>query len=161
MNALVLSDSQAPGTVGAMAPDLHVVAASRLRPLGQRYTPNRRALVDVLAAAARPLAVHDILAVRADVPQSSAYRNLMVLAQAGVVRRVSGSDEFARFELAEDLMGHHHHLVCSNCGALQDFDASPQMERAMARTVEQVAAATGFAVRDHHLGLTGLCRNCS
>jgi Fe2+ or Zn2+ uptake regulation protein len=161
MTAAVLSDSQVPGTVGGVATDLHVVAASRLRPLGQRYTPNRRALVDVLDAAARPLAVHDILAIRSDVPQSSAYRNLMVLAQAGIVRRVSGSDEFARFELAEDLMGHHHHLVCSNCGALQDFDAPPQVERAVARTVEQVAAATGFAVRDHHLELTGLCRSCS
>ena len=48
---VVLSDSQPPGTVGDVAPDLHVVAASRLRPLGQRYTPNRRALVEVLDAA--------------------------------------------------------------------------------------------------------------
>jgi Fe2+ or Zn2+ uptake regulation protein len=141
--------------------ELHAVASARLRLVGQRFTANRQALVEVLGGSSRPLAVHDILAVRTDVPQSSAYRNLLVLEQAGVARRVSGSDGFARFELAEDLMGHHHHLVCSSCGALQDFDAPPQLERAVARTVEQVASETGFGVRDHHLQLTGLCSNCS
>jgi Fur family ferric uptake transcriptional regulator len=141
--------------------DLGAVAAGRLRLVGQRFTANRRALVEVLGVSTRPLAVHDILSVRADVPQSSAYRNLMVLEQAGIVRRVSGGDGFTRFELAEDLMGHHHHLVCSNCGALQDFDAPPQLERAVARTVERVAAETGFGIRDHHLELSGVCANCS
>jgi Fur family ferric uptake transcriptional regulator len=144
-----------------VASDLCAVASSRLRLVGQRFTANRRALVEVLGGTSRPLAVHDILSVRTDVPQSSAYRNLMILEQAGVVRRVSGSDGFARFELAEDLMGHHHHLVCSNCGAVQDFDAPQQLERAVSRTVEQIASATGFGIRDHHLQLTGLCADCS
>ena len=141
--------------------ELHLVAAGRLRTAGQRFTANRRALVDVLADTPRPLAVHDILSIRTDVPQSSAYRNLMVLELAGVVRRVSGADGFARFELAEDLMGHHHHLVCSSCGSVQDFDAPPQLERAVARTAERVAVETGFGIRDHHLQLTGLCAACS
>ena len=35
-------------------------------------------------------------------PQSSAYRNLAVLEQAGVIRRVITDDDFARFELDED-----------------------------------------------------------
>jgi len=37
------------------------------------------------------------------VPRSSAYRHLVDLQGAGVVRRIAASDEFARFELAENL----------------------------------------------------------
>ena len=52
------------------------------------------------------------------------YRNLVVLEQAGVVRRVTSTDDFARYELAEDLTEHHHHLICSSCGTVDDFTAS-------------------------------------
>ena len=43
---------------------------------------------------------------RGALPQSSAYRNLAVLVDAAVVHRLAGNDEFARYELTEDLAGH-------------------------------------------------------
>lgn len=141
--------------------DAHVTAAGRLRVLGQRYTPNRRALVDLLHRTSRPLSITDLLERERSLAQSSAYRNLLVLEQAGIVRRVSGSDDFSRFELTEDLIGHHHHLICSSCGAIEDFDAPANLERAMTRLVEQVAGVNRFDVEDHHLQLTGLCADCA
>ena len=60
--------------------------------------------------------------------QSSAYRNLAVLERAGVVHRIVTSDEFARYELAEDLTHHHHHLICSTCGGVTDFEVSDAVE---------------------------------
>ena len=60
------------------------------------------------------------------------YRNLVVLEQAGVVHRIVTNDEFARFELAEDLTGdHHHHLICSSCGAVEDVPASAGLEQSL------------------------------
>jgi Fe2+ or Zn2+ uptake regulation protein len=144
-----------------MRRDLHLTAAGRLRGVGQRYTPNRRTIVQALADASRPLPVSEILARRRGLPQSSVYRNLLVLEQAGVVRRIQSSDEFSRFELAEDLIGHHHHLVCSSCGSIEDFDAPSHLERAVAKTVDLVAESSGFGVNAHHLQLTGLCSACS
>ena len=67
---------------------LHDEVAVRLAALDQRYTGNRRVLVDVLADADRPVNMGEILAAAGRLPQSSAYRNLTVLIDAGVVRRV-------------------------------------------------------------------------
>lgn len=143
-----------------MATDLHLTVASRLRGLGQRYTANRRALVEILGVAGQPLAIPDILSGRSKLAQSSAYRNLAVLERAGVVRRVVTNEEFARYELAEDLTEHHHHLVCSNCGTVEDVMIPSRLERSMERALADVASGIGFAAISHRLDLIGTCRSC-
>ena len=143
------------------AADLHATAAARLSSSGERYTENRRRLVDVLAGARRPLAVPDVLAAARGLAQSSAYRNLMVLERAGVAQRVASGEGHVRFELAEDLTEHHHHVVCSNCGRVRDFTASPSLERALDQLIDDAARQTGFVLESHSLDLIGLCESCS
>jgi Fur family ferric uptake transcriptional regulator len=143
------------------APDLNDEAASRLRRLDQRYTRARRALVGVLASAEAPLSIPQLLARDRALAQSSAYRNLAVLEQAGVVHRIVGSDEFSRYELAEDLTRrHHHHLICSQCGEVQDFTAPARIENDLDRALQRVAARYGFDADHHRLDLVGTCANC-
>ncbi|MGH9183610.1 MAG: Fur family transcriptional regulator [Acidimicrobiales bacterium] len=142
------------------AADLHETVAARLRTVGQRYTANRRALIGILAGAGQPLAIPEVIAAGEGLAASSVYRNLAVLEQAGVVHRIVGSDEFGRCELAEDLTGHHHHLICSGCGAVEDFTASPQFERTVARAISDVAYRTGFTADHHRLDLIGTCATC-
>jgi Fe2+ or Zn2+ uptake regulation protein len=131
-----------------------------LRAQGQRLTPAREVIVDVLAAAAGPLTIPEILAARPGLAQSSVYRNLVVLEEAGVVHRMMTRDEFARYELAEDLTEHHHHLVCSNCGRVEDLPATPAVERSVALAIDEAARAAGFRTQHHRLDLVGLCSNC-
>lgn len=140
--------------------ELHATAAERLRSQDQRYTSSRRALVAVLAAAGKPLTIGDIMQADPTLAQSSAYRNLVLLEQAEVVHRVVTGEEFARYELAEDLTAHHHHLVCTSCGTVQDVTIPGRLERSMERTVEEVAGASGFSEVSHRLDLMGLCRAC-
>lgn len=103
----------------------------------------------------------EILEAARGVPQSSAYRNLAVLTDAGVVRRVQGADENGRFELAEDLSGHHHHhLICISCGGVEDVAASPMLELALAEAGRAAADAVGFQVSEHRIDLVGLCVAC-
>ncbi len=127
----------------------------------QRYTPGRQALVEVLAGAGRPLSIPEIVTTDPSVPQSSVYRNLTVLEQAGVVRKVHGTDDFSRFELDEDLTSHHHHLVCLSCGSVDDYTVPSRFERSMAKAIDEVAAATGFRAHFHRLDLVGVCARCS
>lgn len=144
-----------------MTADLHVAAATRLRRDGQRYTSNRRALVDALEGAQRPLTIPEILDRCDDVPQSSAYRSLAVLERAGVVHRIVTADEFSRFELTEALTAdHHHHLICSRCGSVTDFSVPPSLERRLERALDEVAAETGFAAEHHRFDLVGRCGEC-
>ena len=71
-------------------PSVHDEIAVRLARGEQRYTPLRRALVDTMAGAGRPLTVPEILETNAGLSQSSAYRNITVLIDVGVARRVAG-----------------------------------------------------------------------
>jgi Fe2+ or Zn2+ uptake regulation protein len=144
-----------------MPDDLHTTASDRLRADGQRYTPRRRALVEVLAAADQPLTIPQLLEHRRDLAQSSAYRNLAVLERAGVVHRIVTSDEFGRFELAEDLTRHHHHLICSSCGDVSDFTVPNQVEHELETALSKVARQAGFRARGHRLDLVGTCSGCS
>jgi Fur family ferric uptake transcriptional regulator len=143
------------------APDLDDEAAARLQRFEQRYTRARRTLVGVLASAEAPLSIPQLLAQDRGLAQSSVYRNLAVLEQAGVVHRIVGSDEFSRYELAEDLTRHHHHhLICSHCGEVQDFTAPASIESDLDRALRRVAAQHGFDTDHHRLDLVGTCANC-
>jgi Fe2+ or Zn2+ uptake regulation protein len=143
-----------------MRPDLHEITAQRLGSEGQRYTRNRQVIVEVLGEADRPLALSEVLAERDGLAQSSVYRNLTVLQEAGVVRKVVATDEFARYELAEDLTGHHHHLLCTGCGDVQDFVLPARVERTVEKALAAVAEESSFVPVHHRLDLVGLCGRC-
>jgi Fe2+ or Zn2+ uptake regulation protein len=142
------------------AGDLHTTALQRLRADGQRYTSGRRNLVSLLEATDRPLTIGELLERDPALAQSSAYRNLAVLERAGVVNRLVTNDEFARFELAEDLTEHHHHLICSSCGAMADFTIPASLERSLADAFATVTTSTGFEAKHHRLDLVGTCAAC-
>jgi Fe2+ or Zn2+ uptake regulation protein len=141
--------------------DVREAAATRLHSVGQRLTANREALVDTFTGAPRPLTIPEILARRGDLAQSSVYRNLVVLEEAGIVHRVVGTDDFARWELAEDLAGHHHHLICASCGRVEDVPASAGLERSVAAAAAAITRTTGFRTQRHRVDLVGLCRRCA
>ncbi len=140
--------------------DLQALVGARLRRVGQRYTSGRRTLVDALTRAGRPVTAAELVAADGRLPQSTTYRNLAVLEQAGVVHRVMGSDEFARFELTEEFTGHHHHLVCVSCGAVEDFEAPRRLEKGLADTIAHLTSGTGFRAEAHRLDLLGTCARC-
>jgi len=142
------------------ADDLHSVVARRLRLIDQRYTPGRRAIVDLLDTAGHPVSIGDIAERLPRLPRSSAYRHLTVLHSAGLVRRVTASDEFTRFELAEDLTEHHHHLLCVNCGKVIDVTLPADFERQVADAISQLADAEGFQPSSHQLDVLGVCAGC-
>lgn len=137
-----------------------MIVAARLHDDGQRFTAGRRALVDVLESSERPLTLPEILELDRSVAQSSAYRNLTVLERAKVVRRISTTDDWARFELAEDLTEHHHHLICGHCGTVEDFTVGSELEAAVDKALHRIARRRGFAPEHHRLDLIGTCSNC-
>ena len=140
--------------------DLHGVAERRLRRVDQRYTSGRRAIVELLLSTRHPVSIGDIAEHLPDLPRSSAYRHLTDLQAAGLIRRVAASDEFTRFELAEDLTEHHHHLLCVSCRKVTDVTPPPGFEHQVADAVSDIAAAEGFQAQSHRLDVLGLCAAC-
>ncbi|MGO9082260.1 MAG: Fur family transcriptional regulator [Streptosporangiaceae bacterium] len=142
------------------AGDLHGVVEQRLRRIDQRYTAGRRAIVGLLVSAGHPVSIGDIADRLPGLPRSSAYRHLVDLQAAGLVRRVTASDEFTRFELAEDLTEHHHHLLCVNCGKVTDVTLPAGFEQDMGKTIGQLADAESFQAQSHRLDVLGTCADC-
>ena len=143
-----------------MASDLHSVVERRLRRIDQRYTAGRRAIISLLVSAGHPVSIGDIAGELPDLPRSSAYRHLVNLEAAGLVRRVTANDEFTRFELAEDLTEHHHHLLCMNCGKVTDVTLPAGFEQDLAGAIGKLAGAEGFQAHSHRLDVLGVCTDC-
>jgi len=158
--------SASPGGRGTTSPghrssdELHAVVAARLRRVDQRYTSGRRAIIDLLSSVGHPVSIGDIAARLPELPRSSAYRNLVDLENAGLVRRIAAHDEFARFELAEDLTEHHHHFLCVSCGSVRDFTLPENLEGSITSAIDQLATAEGFLPHGHRLDVFGLCSSC-
>lgn len=142
------------------ADDPHTTASQRLRGSGLRYTGSRRAVVEVLSSADRPLTIPEILQQDRSLAQSSAYRNLNELIAAGVVHRIVAGDEYSHFELAEDLTSHHHHLVCTHCGRVEDVTLDDGIETSLTRSLDEVALGQGFVAEHHRLDVLGRCAAC-
>jgi len=142
-------------------PDLHRSVATRLSDHDQQYTANRRAVVDALASAGAPITLPELLEVDTTLAQSSAYRTLSVMVDAGVVRRLVHVGDHAHFELAEHLTEHHHHLICEGCGSVVDVTLPDRVEAAMDRTFHDVAEASGFTPEHHAVDIYGTCRSCN
>lgn len=140
--------------------EIHEAVAALLAAAGQRYTTHRRDLVSRMAAAGRPLTIAEILAASPDAKQSSLYRNLTVLSDVGAVQRLLSAGESARFELAEELTGHHHHLVCIACGSMTDVTLDVRSERAIAQAALHAATLGRFRVSGHRMDVLGTCDTC-
>jgi Fur family transcriptional regulator, ferric uptake regulator len=141
--------------------EIHESIANRLEEIGQRYTSGRRQLVTALHEAGKPLSLPELLERLPGVPQSSAYRSLAVLMQAEALQKLASNDEFGRFELAEELTGHHHHhLSCQVCGIVLDIELSGTLERAFAKAQAELGVSTGFRVTTHEVAFAGVCEAC-
>jgi Fe2+ or Zn2+ uptake regulation protein len=141
--------------------DVHALAESRLRTTGQRYTRNRRMLVETLEQADGPLSLPQLLKKHRQLAQSSAYRNLGILEASGVVHRIVAADGFARFELAQDLTKHHHHhRICSTCGSVEDFTLPDALEESLEKALRRIASTSKFRAASHQLDLIGMCSAC-
>jgi Fur family ferric uptake transcriptional regulator len=140
--------------------EIHRTVRDRLDANDQRYTSGRRAVVEALATAEGPLTLPELIELAPALAQSSAYRNLAVMEQVGVVRRLVHSADHARYELAEDLTEHHHHLICEVCGTVRDVTLTPALERRLDEAFGVLSDAEGFQATHHTIDLYGRCADC-
>jgi Fur family ferric uptake transcriptional regulator len=127
-----------------------------------RYTRGRRAVVSTLASSDGPLSaseVHEFAS--GSLPLSSIYRSLTVLEDAGVLAPHHGTKGLTRYELAEWLKGHHHHLVCIECGSVEDVEVNEGHEYKVDQVVNEISSAASFVPFNHALEIEGRCARCA
>lgn len=135
------------------------MAEERLASSSIRLTPGRKAVVHLLGNAEGPLSATEIHDSLAGVPLSTIYRTLSVLEEAGVLvpHHATG---VTRYEVADWIAGHHHHVICDSCGAVEDIVLPTALEDTIEEVVRAVAASAGHLHHDHSLEIHGLCSSC-
>lgn len=124
----------------------------------QRMTKQRQAVLAALQGRNEfrsAQQVHsDLVSEGESVSLATVYRNLQILEESGQVDTVRAADGEVMYRLCEDT-GHHHHLVCTNCGHTEEVDLS-----AIEPLLAIVSEKKGFDLTGHELELFGLCPRC-
>jgi Fur family ferric uptake transcriptional regulator len=129
--------------------------AQDLKTIGLKATGPRLKILELFERSeVRHLAAEDVFRMLMkdgiDVGLATVYRVLTQFEQAGLLQRHHFESGKAVFELNDS--SHHDHLVCLQCGRVEEFyDA--EIEKRQSR----VAKERGFAIRDHALALYADC----
>lgn len=128
-----------------------------LKQHGLKLTPQRKLIMDIIHKAGGHLTAEEIIDVvqtrMPGVNKSTIYRTLELLESLGCVFK-SEMDGKVIFHHAEK--GHHHHIVCRDCGATIDCedDLFSSVETALRRKY-------GFQSELKHIVITGTCKDCN
>jgi Fur family ferric uptake transcriptional regulator len=143
----------------ATSNELDTVSRARvqLRERGLRWTPQRRALVEVLVSSDGHVTGTDLVercvAIDPGTTPSTVYRTLDVLEEIGLVRHSHGHDGREEFHVLPTT--EHGHLRCEHCGATWEIDTveAAQLTRVLARHRR-------FTLNLSHLTVVGRCAGC-
>ena len=130
----------------------------KLAEQGYRLTPQRIMVISAIEDSDGHISAEEIYAqVIAKYPQvniSTVYRTLELLKRLGLVTETDLGEGRVRYHPAGK--GHHHHLVCQQCGAIIDLDESilSDLKSALLREYQ-------FSADLRHLAIFGRCVKCS
>lgn len=126
---------------------------TRLATSGVRVTGARRGVLRAIAALEGPFTIEELAAALPDVGRATVYRTVKLLQESDLVCRMVLEDGGIRYELSQG--DHHHHLICSKCGRVQEFS-----DAGLDAAIRENAARYGFDLAGHSVELYGLCASC-
>jgi len=122
-----------------------------------RLTPSRQAILTYIKQTEKPVSIEEIkLYLQKNhyiFDDVTIYRTIHSFVQKDIVKQIDFHEGKFRYEIAN--LPHHHHIVCTGCGSIQDI------EHCLKETAEQsIEKNTGYVISSHSLEFFGLCRKC-
>ena len=128
-----------------------------LQQKGHRLTTARRIIVETLIQSGGHLSADELAdQVRQAAPgvgRMTVYRTLDLLNELGLIRPVYQGTGAAHYVWLHN--GHHHHLICSGCDQVIEFD-----DCVIESVSERLSSRFNFQIEGHLLELYGLCGDC-
>ena len=125
-------------------------------PAGVRLTAQRRAVIRAVGDATTSFTVQELheRARRAapGLGLATTYRTIELLRATGAVHPLLGEGRYSYVRCRPE---HHHHLVCTTCGAVEET------ELCAAPSEADLRRAHGFRPAAHELDIYGTCRSCA
>ena len=132
--------------------------AAYLREHNLPVTAQRLAIAEVLLTSERHLSAEEVAqevsARGRSAGTATVYRTIDTLLESGLLVERDFGEGFRRFEPARDVPNHEH-LVCTQCGKVEEF-----RDERLERMTTIVAESRGFARQRHRLVIHGVCRDC-
>lgn len=126
---------------------------------GLKRTAQRDLIVDSFLDTQEHLSSEDLYRIvkekDSSVGQTTIYRTLRLLVEAGLASEVRFGDGRSRYEPVNKFP-HHDHMICTNCNRTIEFYSSK-----LKKMQDAIAAEHGFTPTQHSLRVFGLCRDCS
>ncbi len=124
---------------------------------GYKLTAQRRAVLKAIANSHEhltPAEVHErVKQENSKIGLVTVYRTLELLSELGLICQVHREGKSQSYTLAPS--GHHHHMICSECGTVADFNDCD-----LGELETRLSRETGFEIEGHLLEFYGRCRNC-
>ena len=137
--------------------DEHQDIVAKLSQQGYRLTPQRIMILEAIEHSDHHISAEEIhaqiVARYPNVNISTVYRTLELLKRLGLVTETDLGEGRVRYHPAEK--GHHHHLVCRECGAVIDLD-----ESLLAPLRSALLREYNFDADLRHLAILGRCLRC-
>lgn len=133
----------------------------QLHAKGYKLTPQREATLTVLIEREEDhLSAEEVfLLVKEKAPEiglATVYRTLELLCEINVVDKINFGDGVSRYDLRKEGIDHfHHHLVCMECGDVEEI-----IEDLLEEVEKRVETEWKFQVKDHRLTFHGICQQC-
>ena len=129
-----------------------------LRRRGYRLTRQRRAVLNTICLSHEhltPAAIYEkVHHGYPGIGLVTIYRTLDILTELGLLCEVHSGGN-CRSYLMRRPEGHHHHLICSECGSVVDFE-----DCNLSRLERRLSDETGFEIQSHLLEFLGHCHSC-
>ena len=129
---------------------------SKKEQIKQRQSKQRNRILEFLRSTdSHPTADRIYEHIKKEFPKLSlgtVYRNLSMLIDQGLVKKIHFGSTFDRFEANTR---QHYHLICESCGNIVDFNMNIYDD-----LNEQAKKLTTFKIHDHKLEFFGICQDC-
>jgi len=140
-----------------LAQKRYAAMTGKLKTSGLKSTPQRLAIIRVLAESHGHPSVEDICArLRKDFPgisPATVYRNIMLIKSLGEAYEIALAGAGSRYDGRKPYP--HPHIVCLGCGAIID----PEL-KSLRDMTREITAASGFVIKTFRLDFFGTCPDC-
>ena len=121
-----------------------------------KNTPARAAISNFLMNSPSPLDAEQVInflkTKKLNINRVTVYRNLNSLFDNGFLERLDFGEGKFRYEFKKN---HHHHLICTSCGKITDFEGEY-----ISDLENKIRDKANFLVKNHTLEFFGICKNC-
>ena len=127
---------------------------AKLENLGYRGTAPRKAIADLLEQKYDGFKIEAVIEELPSVGRATVYRTIKLLLDMGAICKVASMDGTPVYSVSR-IGHHHHHYVCVNCGAVEEFRAA-----SVERMLRSIADDLPGEIVDHRIELYVACHPC-